>query len=328
MEEKKYKYSYNVQGDLTSIESGYVPEIIEFIKALPYRKWNPDNKSWTIKTEDLQVFQARFPQKEFIENNTISKEFIEDIQKFIENYNNSHKYQQSKTYKPSGLHCLRKCVFIRAGVPEGESESKYNWSGCAASGSARHEYIQDYLIKMTEDPNSKWSYIDVGDYVEKKHQEGKCLEVEVGNKSGAETHLYNNTLHLSFLCDGIVQYRPTGEYYLFEFKNKTSAKAKDVDEMPQEHILQVVCYCMNLDLSKVLLLVENRDTCELSIPPLYEVSEEQKKKLRDDLLFAEECVGNKKIPDRVKEQGICKFCSYANICNKIEEEGYNPLLEV
>ena len=278
--------------------------------------------------KDLQVFQARFPQKEFIENNTISKEFIEDVQKFIENYNNSHKYQQSKTYKPSGLHCLRKCVFIRAGVPEGEPESKYNWSGCAASGSARHEYIQDYLIKMTEDPNSKWAYIDVGDYVEKKHQEGKCLEVEVGDKSGAETHLYNNTLHLSFLCDGIVQYRPTGEYYLFEFKNKTSAKAKDVDEMPQEHILQCICYCMNLDLSKVLLLVENRDTCELSIPPLYEVSEEQKKKLRDNLLFAEECVENKKIPDRVKEQGICKFCSYANICNKIEEEGYNPLLEV
>lgn len=321
MENKKYRYNIDIQDEIVNIYFSYNEEMITFIKALPERKWNPDNKCWSITKEYLDIFQSKFPQLEIPENNTISKDFLEDIKLSIEKYIKQDYNGMSKTYKPSGLHCPRKCVFIRAGIPEGEKVISYANSGCAETGSIRHEYIQNILLRMTNDSN--WSYENVADYIENKHKEGKCLDVTVGEQQGVETHLYNNRLHLSFLCDGIVKYKPTGEYYLFEFKNKTSSKAKECDIFPEEHLLQVICYCLNLDLSKVLLLVENRDTCELIIPPLFEVTDEMKKQLEQNLLYYEDCVNKQIVPNK-PENINCKFCSYQEICKKYDEENISP----
>ena len=79
------------------------------------------------------------------------------------------------------------------------------------------------------------------------------------------------------------------------------------------------------DLSKVLLLVENRDNCKLNVPPLYEVKDEQKQKLKNDLIYTEECVNKKEIPNIIKDEKNCKFCNYVEVCRKRDEENYNPL---
>ena len=326
MENKKYKYNIDIQDEIVNIYSPYNEEMITFIKALPGRKWNPDNKCWSITKEYLDIFQSKFPQKEIVENNTISKEFIEDIIKYKIKFGKDDYIQQSKSLKPSNLHCVRRNVYVLAGLEEDETDIAYNYSECAKTGSMRHESIQDTLIRMTNE-GSNWSYIDVADYVKEQQEKGFCKDIRVGSKKGAETHLYNDSLHLSFFCDGIVKYNPTGEYYLFEFKNKTSKKAKECDEFPEEHLEQVTIYCDCLNLNKVLLLVENRDTCELVIPPLFEVTDKMKQELRQRIEYSIDCFNKQIIPPK-PENINCLFCTYKNQCKKVDEFNENPLKSV
>lgn len=241
--------------------------------------------------------------------------FVIDIKNAIENKERNNEEIPSTYFKPSGMQCERSMYYVGKGFKPAKGEIHYNWLNAADTGSRRHEGIQQTLMEMSADPESNWIYVDVGEYIQNKHNEGKCLDVEVGNKKGAETHLYNKRLNLSFLCDGIVQYKPTGEYLLFEFKNKKSAKFQTSKlAFPQEHYDQVVVYCDTLDLTKVLLLMEDRDTLELSCPELFEVTQLMKDSMEQKILKVIECIKNDIVPDK-PENANCYFCPYKIYCN-------------
>lgn len=222
----------------------------------------------------------------------------------------------STSFKPSGMHCERTMYFVGKGYKPKAQQVHYNWNEAANTGSLRHEAIQTVLENMTNDPRYDWKYLDVGEYVENKHKQGLCLDVEVGEKQGMETHLYNKRYNLSFLCDGIVQQKSTGEYFLFEFKNKKSEKFKKEQWcFPMEHYDQVVVYCMCLDLEKVFLLMEDRNTLELSCPETFTVTNEMKENMKAKIDRVLDCISKEVLPTKSSNQGDCFFCPYKEYCN-------------
>ena len=170
------------------------------------------------------------------------KKFQVDVMSAIERYDILHKRKGSKYYKPSSLHCMRNMYFTRMGAEQDTTPSEYNSIGMADTGTRRHEAIQEVLLAM-KDMGYDWEYVNVEEYVKKKQSFGKCLSLEIKGVAGAETHLIDTALNLSFRCDGIIRRISTNEDFLWEFKNVVSFKYNQLDNhCLEQHHNQVICY--------------------------------------------------------------------------------------
>jgi len=250
--------------------------------------------------------------------NTENFAFVEEVKKAIEVFTREGAKTPSKFFKPSMMKCPRSMFFVGMGYEQAPGEIRYNWTNSADTGSRRHEGIQETLLKMTKDARFSWEYVDVAKYVEEMQKNGKCKGLRIGEQKGAETHLYHDELNLSFFCDGILRNKNTGEYYLFEFKNKKSEKfVKSAGSFPMEHYDQCVIYCTVLDLEKVFLLMEDRNTLELACPELFVVTKEMKDAMIKKIKNVLSCMEKNKVPAKPAltdyELG-CFFCPYQRYC--------------
>lgn len=246
----------------------------------------------------------------------LNKVFLQDVMIAIESNELKHRRPSSKYYKPSSMCCKRQMFYMRLGASVDNTRSSYNGIGMADTGTRRHVAIQEALESMYEN-GQDWKYIDVGKYLDMKHKQNKCLSTKAADKRGMETHLVNDELHLSFMCDGIVQQISTGKYFLFEFKNQVSFKYANKRKVDTEHISQVSTYCLALDLDQALVLYENRDTCELECPELLEVTDEMKQVQFDKLCEVERCVEKKIPPAGIDNPKICRYCNYKKLCERV-----------
>lgn len=241
--------------------------------------------------------------------------FLSDVTTAIERYDKLCSRKPSQYYKPSSLNCLRQMYFTRIGENIDDTITPYSSIGMADTGSRRHEAIQQVLSCM-KGMGYNWEYVDVADYVDMKHEDGKCLNIKVEGKRGAETKLFDEVYQISFLCDGIIKKLSTNEYYLFEFKNQVSFKLKDKNKVDDAHINQVTAYCAELDLDKALVLYENRDTCILKCPEIFEVTPQMKQKFYSKILECEDYVEHLKVPPKNNDETVCKWCKYKLACRK------------
>lgn len=246
-----------------------------------------------------------------------NRKFASDIMSAIERNSIITKRKGSKYYKPSGLHCMRQMYFVRMGAEQDSTPTEYNSIGMADTGTRRHEAIQEILLKM-KDMGYDWEYVDVATYVKSKQKMGRCKSLKILETVGAETHLIDTTLNISFRCDGIIRKISTNEYFLFEFKNQTSFKFNGKETVDDAHVLQVTCYCTALDLEKAFVLYENRDVCELCCPEVFIVTPIMKQQLCVDRIM--ECEGYVErmiAPPKTEDKKICRWCAYKTICKKV-----------
>ena len=245
-----------------------------------------------------------------------NKKFLADVMSCIERMEQEGRRKGSNYYKPSSLHCMRNMYFTRTKAPQDPETVEYNSTGMADTGTARHEAIQETLLKMRE-LGFDWEYVDVADYVKKKQDFGKCRTLVVKEKQGAETHLIDTALNISFRCDGIIRRISTNEYFLFEFKNVVSFKFNQVENEPlEQHMNQVICYCTALDLDKAFVVYENRDVCTLECT-YKEITDDMKNWL---VSYISECEGYVErfiAPPKTEDTSNCRFCRYKNICRKV-----------
>ncbi len=248
-----------------------------------------------------------------------NKKFLQDVMKSIEAKSTSDGRKPSKWYKPSGLGCMRAMWFTRLEYPQDSRPPEYNAIGMADTGTRRHTAIQDVLLWMN-DNTSDWTYMDVAEYLTYKQRQGKCTNIIVKGKRGAETHLFDTTLQTSFMCDGIIRDNNTGEFYLFEFKNQISFKYNDRTAgtkvaVDKEHHKQVICYCTSLDLEKAFVMYENRDMLALEVPEVFMVTTEMKTDLVGYINECEQYVRNMICPPK-PEVVKCNFCAYKAECRR------------
>ena len=245
----------------------------------------------------------------------LNKAFLTDLMAAIETRDQKHRRKPSQWYKPSSFVCLRQMYFMRIGETPDDTRSEYNAIGMADTGTRRHEAIQEVLEEMN-DLGYDWKYLDVAEYLARKQEQGKCLDIKVVGKRGAETKLFHETLSISFMCDGILERVSTGQCYLFEFKNQVSFKYNGKEAVDKEHIDQVSTYCMALDLDEALVLYENRDTCNLECPELFTVTDEMKQRQVDKILECESYVERLIPPPVCEATKACRWCQYQTSCRK------------
>lgn len=246
-----------------------------------------------------------------------NKKFLVDVMSAIERNEQLNRRKPSKWYKPSSLHCMRNMYFTRTGAPTDTTTSEYNGIGMADTGTRRHEAIQEVLLQMKK-LGYDWEYIDVAEYVKKKQSFGKCRTLQIKGSAGAETHLFDTALKISFRCDGIIRRISTNDYYLFEFKNQTSFKYANKETVDEAHVDQVVCYCTALDLDKAFVLYENRDTCNLECPEIFEVTDKMKQEICiSKIMECEGYVERMIAPPKCSDTKNCRWCNYKGICKKV-----------
>lgn len=259
-----------------------------------------------------------------VKKQPLNKAFLTDVMSAIEVLDRKGRRMPSRTYKPSSMVCMRQMYYMVTGEKPDESRTDYASVGMADTGTRRHVAIQEAVTAMAE-LGYDWKYLDVEEYLREKWAMGRCLDVQVVGKRGVETALRHKTLNISFMCDGIVRYLPSGEDFLFEFKNQISFKYGHDDKEPgavskshvdAAHEDQVCTYCMALDLDRALVLYENRDNCNLECPEVFEVTDEMKQARVDKILECDSYVERQVPPPMHHDKKPCRWCQYQTACKK------------
>lgn len=243
-------------------------------------------------------------------NNQVSpeKSFLQDLQRSIEMDNKKNPHIPSKTYKPSGMNCMRASYYTITGVEGLQEDMSYSGIGIVSSGSETHERIQKAVAGM-KDNDMDCEYVDVGEYVRRRQK----LAVEVVSKQGMETKLFHHDLNMSFLCDGIIKYK--GKYYILELKTETSNKFWNRDGVDPGHYMQAKAYCTALGLNEVIFVYICRDNSQMK-SFLYEVTEDMKQEIRNYVATCDEYIVKKQVPPALDDKRKCQYCTYKEQCRK------------
>ncbi|MEG0153708.1 MAG: hypothetical protein RR744_11155, partial [Cellulosilyticaceae bacterium] len=185
-----------------------------------------------------------------------------------------------------------------------DSKETLEGIGICESGTDRHERIQ-YLVSCMD--NAEW--IDVAEHIRARD----FLGTEVVEQKGMETKCYNKAHNMSFLCDGLINYK--GAKYILEIKTEMYMKFAKRFNVEPKHLLQATCYSICLGVDHVLFLYEDRNIC-LKKAYEVEVTQEMKKevyKIMDDVNLALEI---DVYPDKSTNKKDCTYCRYKQECKK------------
>lgn len=243
----------------------------------------------------------------------VEQQFLDDLKRSIELDDVKNTRKPSQSYKPSGMNCIRSMYYQVIGV-EGVSEHSYTLVGICEAGTDRHERIQTAISRMKLN-GFDCEYIDVADYVKSR---GLEEYLDVVEKCGNETKLYDRNRNISFLCDGIIKYQ--GKYYIVEFKTEASFKWRDRKGVDPKHYNQARTYSLELKIDDVIFVYINRDILDYKAY-LYEVTEEERDSIIDLIARCQSYVEDKKVPPVPEDAGPkkCAYCNYKDLCKRDSE---------
>lgn len=240
----------------------------------------------------------------------VEESFLGDLKRSIEKEELQNKRKPSQYYKPSSMNCIRNMFYQRVGKDLDEKPESYVGIGICNAGTDIHIRTQRAVLHM-KDMGFDCRYIDVAKYVQKHG----LADIEIVDKKGFETKLFNKVLQMSFLCDGIIKYQ--GNYYILEIKSESSYKwitRKDVDV---SHYNQATAYSISLNIDKVLFVYINRDTLDMKSFMFIPTSD-----MKNDLIgLIDNCEGYVKrlvAPPKPADvaRKTCEYCLYKTACRK------------
>lgn len=217
----------------------------------------------------------------------------------------------SEYYKPSSLGgCMRNIVFQRLQYETDDTNSiDFNIIDMGKTGSARHEHIQEVIMKAKENGyDVEW--VDVENYIKSRNLD----YLTIRGRQGAELKLLDTRYNLSFLCDGIIKI--DSKYYLLEIKTEISFKNSRRMEIDERHYTQAYCYSLAFGIKDVIFFYENRDDLSKKIYRLQVKDSDIKKYVLDVIDECEEYIKNEKMPPKHDNTYYCKYCNYQEECKR------------
>lgn len=238
------------------------------------------------------------------------QDFLNDLKRSIEITADKDQRLPSKTYKPSGMNCIRSSYYQVSGVQPDPSSSNYTSVGICNSGTDIHVRVQTAVDQM-KDNGIECEYIDVADFVRSRN----LTDLEIVSKQGVETKLYHKKFNMSFMCDGIIRYK--GHYYILELKTENSYKFMNRKDVDPSHHHQATAYSLAFGLDQVLFVYISRDVLDMKAF-MFNVTNEMKESL---VGYIEECDGyvSRMIPPPKPEdiaKKTCTYCMYKSQCKK------------
>ena len=238
------------------------------------------------------------------------QDFLNDLKRSIELTDEKNYRLPSKTYKPSGMNCIRASYYQIMGIQPDVASSNYSLVGICNSGTDIHVRIQTAVSLMWLNGIDCY-YMDVAEYVKSRELE----DLEIISQNGMETKLYHKKLNMSFLCDGIIKYK--NHYYILELKTESSFKFVNRKDVDSSHYNQATAYSLAFGIDQVLFVYINRDVLDMKAF-MFNVTDEMKQNL---IGYIEECDGyiSRMIappkPENVSKK-VCNYCIYKTQCKK------------
>lgn len=238
------------------------------------------------------------------------QEFLADLKRSIELNADKGQRLPSKTYKPSGMNCIRASYYQIMGVQPDESHSNYTIVGICNSGTDIHVRVQTAVEEMKEN-GIDCEYVDVEEFV-KNHG---LVYLEIKSKSGMETKMYHRNLHMSFMCDGIIKYK--GRYYILELKTENSYKFNNRKDVDPSHYNQGIAYSLALGIDQVIFVYISRDILDMKAF-MFHVTDEMRSALESYIHECDGYVERQIAPPKPEDvsRKTCSFCSYRRECKK------------
>lgn len=238
--------------------------------------------------------------------------FLNDLERSIELDEDKNKREPSKTYKPSGMNCMRQSYYQIVGKPQDDTSSNYTSIGICNSGTDTHERIQKAVAGMKAN-GFDCEYVDVAKFI--KTRSPHLDHLEVVERKGMETKLFHKNLNISFMCDGIIKYKD--HYYILELKTETVNKwfaRKGVDE---SHYNQAIAYSLSFDIDEVIFVYISRDTLDMK-SFMFNVTDEMKQDLVGYIQLCDEFIQKNKVPPKSENtpKKTCNYCKYKTQCRK------------
>jgi len=240
----------------------------------------------------------------------VEQDFLNDLKRSIEMTADKSSGLPSKTYKPSGMNCIRASYYQISGIQPDEASSSYALVGICNSGTDIHVRIQTAVEQM-KDNGMDCEYIDVAEFVRQRSLD----DLTIVSKSGMETKLYHKKLNMSFMCDGIIKYH--NHYYILELKTEGSFKFANRKDVDPSHYHQATAYSLAFGIDQVLFVYISRDVLDMK-SFMFTVTGEMK---QDLIGYIEECDGyvSRHVappkPEDVSKKA-CSYCMYKTQCKK------------
>lgn len=242
--------------------------------------------------------------------------FLNDLKRSIELTDEKNARPGSKTYKPSGMNCIRQSYYVITGAEQDEANSSYISIGICESGTDRHERIQQAVLNMKQ-TDMDCEYINVADFVRQRGLDEYLDIVKEPDFSNNEyeTKLFHKTLNMSFLCDGIIKYH--NHYYILEIKTENSNKFFQRKGVDPSHYHQATAYSIAFGINEVLFIYECRDNCDKKAFML-KVTDDMKQELLGYIEICDDYIKHMRVPPKPDDvaKKTCSYCSYKGRCNK------------
>lgn len=240
----------------------------------------------------------------------VEQEFLADLKRSIELNDEKGRRLPSKTYKPSGMNCIRASYYQIMGVEPDESSSSYTMVGICNSGTDIHVRVQTAVAEMKEN-GIDCEYLDVADFVKSRELDN----LEIKEKNGMETKLYHKRLNMSFMCDGIIRYKD--KYYILELKTESSYKFMNRHDVDPSHYNQGTAYSLAFGLDNVLFVYISRDILDMKAF-MFNVTNEMRSHLVDYIDECDSYVRRQIAPPKPENvlKKTCSFCGYKTQCKK------------
>lgn len=238
------------------------------------------------------------------------QDFLNDLKRSIEMTADKDTRLPSKTYKPSGMNCIRASYYQLTGTQPDDGSSNYTLVGICNSGTDIHVRIQTAVEQMKEN-GMDCEYIDVAEFVKSRNLD----YLDIVSKNGMETKLYHKNFNMSFMCDGIIKYK--NHYYILELKTENSYKFANRKGVDPSHYNQGTAYSIAFGIPEVLFVYISRDVLDMKAF-MFTPSDEMKQNL---IGYIEECDGyvSRMIappkPEDVSKKA-CSYCMYKEQCRK------------
>lgn len=243
------------------------------------------------------------------ENQNVGLKFLNDLAFTIVEEEKENKHTPSQTFKPSSMKCTRNMYYQVTGAElDKKDEINYNLIGIVQSGTDRHIRLQTAVESMKKH-GIPCEYIDVAEFVKQRN----LTDLEIVDKHGMETKLYNKKYNISFMCDGIVKYH--GVYYILEIKTEVESKFRNRMAYDEAHTEQICAYKLNFGIDKVIMLYENRNVCELKCYDINVSDELMREKVVKKIEYVNNCIANNLIPKKHTSKG-CQYCPYYKRCKQ------------
>lgn len=237
--------------------------------------------------------------------------FIDDLYGTIKQVETKNSHPTSRKFKPSSMKCPRNMQYQIMGVEPETDLINPSMVRIGECGTDSHLRLQKWICKMKE-YGYDCEYVNVAEFVKSRN----LTDLEIVKEptgDDMETKLYNKKYNISFMCDGIIKF--FNRYFILEIKTESTYKNAKRTAMAEEHIPQICAYYLSFKIPDIMMLYEDRDTCNHKAYSLTVNDQMVWDNVLSKIEEVNSCVEQGTIATPLKSNN-CKYCNYKHQCRK------------